>query len=71
PAGMGCLFVFTAEIPAARHVRKTHPPSTATFVSPNTGPLGHVVEGVPRLLTRPTPNPPSRTASGPGGHASP
>nr|WP_198532878.1 asparaginase [Carbonactinospora thermoautotrophica] len=57
-AGMGCLVVFNDEIHAARHVRKTHATSTATFVSPNTGPLGHVVEGVPRLLTRPTPKPP-------------
>ncbi|MEU4368426.1 asparaginase [Micromonospora chersina] len=50
---LGVLVAFNDEIHAARFVRKTHSTSTATFASPNAGPLGHVVEGVARLLTRP------------------
>ncbi|MFE9092915.1 asparaginase [Streptomyces sp. NPDC007264] len=51
--GLGALVVFNDEIHAARWVRKTHSTSTATFASPNTGPIGHVVEGRPRILTAP------------------
>ncbi|NUR97497.1 MAG: asparaginase [Kribbellaceae bacterium] len=50
---LGALVVFNEEIHAARWVRKTHSTSTATFVSPNTGPIGHVVEDQVRVLTRP------------------
>ncbi|MER7174606.1 asparaginase [Streptomyces mesophilus] len=50
---LGALLVFNDEIHAARRVRKTHATSTATFASPNTGPLGHVIEGRVRVLTRP------------------
>jgi L-asparaginase len=50
---LGALVVFKEEIHAARWVRKTHATSTATFVSPNTGPIGHVVEDRVRVLTRP------------------
>ena len=50
---LGALVVFKEEIHAARWVRKTHSTSTATFVSPNTGPIGQVVEDRVRVLTRP------------------
>jgi L-asparaginase len=50
---LGALVVFKEEIHAARWVRKTHSTSTATFVSPNAGPIGHVVEDQVRILTRP------------------
>jgi L-asparaginase len=51
--GLGALVVFADEIHAAARVRKTHSTSIATFQSPDCGPLGHVVEGEPRLLSRP------------------
>lgn len=50
--GQGCLVVFNDEIHAARRVRKTHTTSTATFVSPDGGPLGHLAENRPRLFNR-------------------
>lgn len=56
--GRGAVVVFNDELHAPRHVRKTHSSSPATFASPDLGPLGHVVEGVPRMLAdvpRPTP----------------
>ncbi|QFZ19716.1 asparaginase [Saccharothrix syringae] len=49
---LGCLVVFNDEIHAARRARKTHTTSTATFASPDGGPLGYVVEGHPTLLNR-------------------
>lgn len=51
--GLGVLTVLADEIHAARHVRKTHTTSVATFASPGAGPLGRVVEGVPHILLRP------------------
>jgi L-asparaginase len=53
----GCLVVSNDEIHAARWIRKIHSSNPATFASPNTGPLGHVVEGRPHLLTWPVPRP--------------
>jgi L-asparaginase len=50
---LGVLVVLADEIHAARHVRKTHTTSVATFASPTAGPLGLVVEGRPRILLRP------------------
>ncbi|MFJ2770039.1 asparaginase [Streptomyces sp. NPDC087300] len=52
-AGLGVLVVLADEIHAARHVRKTHTTSVATFASPGAGPVGTVVEGRPRVLLRP------------------
>ncbi|MFE0640295.1 asparaginase [Streptomyces sp. NPDC058877] len=51
---LGVLVVLADEIHAARHARKTHTTSIATFASPGTGPIGAVVEGEPRILLRPT-----------------
>ncbi|MFJ8665907.1 asparaginase [Streptomyces sp. NPDC093600] len=56
---LGVLVVLADEIHAARHVRKTHTTSVATFASPGAGPLGSVVEGAARILLRPaTPSAP-------------
>lgn len=45
--GQGALVVFADEVHAARRVRKTHSMNVDTFKSPNGGPIGYVVEGVP------------------------
>jgi L-asparaginase len=52
-AGLGCLVVLNDQVHAARYVRKTHSSNPASFASPDTGPLGHLVEGVPVVLSRP------------------
>ncbi|MGW5258365.1 asparaginase [Streptomyces sp. NPDC004012] len=52
--GLGALVVLNDEIHAARSVRKTHSTSTASFASPNSGPIGHVIEGQVRILVRPS-----------------
>jgi L-asparaginase len=50
---LGGLVVFAEEIHAARFVRKADTTSVTAFTSPSAGPLGRLVEGEPRLLTRP------------------
>jgi L-asparaginase len=52
-SGLGALVVFNDEVHAARHVRKRHTSSTATFGSPLTGLLGYVSEDRVRILQRP------------------
>lgn len=50
---VGCVVVMADEIHAAKHVYKMHSSSPGAFASPNTGPIGRVVEGNPRLIARP------------------
>jgi L-asparaginase len=53
--GLGCLVVLNEEVHAAAAVRKMHTSSPAAFRSPSVGPIGWLVEGVPRLRDRPFP----------------
>ncbi len=49
----GVLVVLGDQIHAASEVSKTHSTSGATFQSPNSGPVGHMVEGQPCFLGEP------------------
>lgn len=51
--GLGVLVAFNDELHAARRVRKTHATSTATFTSPDAGPIGHLEEERVRILSVP------------------
>ncbi|MCD0481755.1 asparaginase [Streptacidiphilus sp. ASG 303] len=51
--GLGALVVLNDEVHAARRVRKARSTGTAAFASPDTGPVGHVVEDRVRILARP------------------
>jgi L-asparaginase len=55
--GLGCIVVFGDEVHAARYVRKMHSTSVTAFASPGFGPVGHVVEGDPRIPFRLTRGP--------------
>ncbi|MET8118026.1 asparaginase [Micromonospora sp. NPDC005189] len=50
---LGVLVAVNDEVHAVRWLRKTHSTSTATFAAPNAGPIGQVIEGEVRMLTRP------------------
>lgn len=51
--GLGALVVLNDEIHAARFVQKSHTALPSAFASPAAGPLGHVIEGTPRLRMQP------------------
>ncbi|MGQ4273773.1 asparaginase [Terrihabitans sp. B22-R8] len=52
-AELGVCVVLNDEIHAARFVAKGHTALPSAFVSPGFGPIGHVLEGVARVLLKP------------------
>lgn len=52
PRGLGCVIVARGEIHSARHVALAQGGAAPLLASPVAGPLGHVVDGAPRLLWR-------------------
>ncbi|MFE4512626.1 asparaginase [Kitasatospora sp. NPDC056783] len=56
--GIGPLVVFNDQVLDPVRTRKTHSTSTAAFAAPDTGPLGHIIEGRVHLLARPIPHTP-------------
>jgi L-asparaginase len=63
--GRGCVVVLNDEIHSGRWVRKTNSASTATFASPDTGAIGYVIEGKPKLLVPATERRPLPIPDGP------
>jgi L-asparaginase len=63
----GVLVVLNDEIHSARFVQKSHTFLPSAFQSPSVGPVGHVVEGVPRFNLRFAPKPARNVPTAAGG----
>lgn len=63
--GLGTLAVLNYDIHAARFVQKSHTALPSAFLSPLVGPLGTMIEGVPKFYARITPTPRLSTKLGP------
>jgi L-asparaginase len=52
-SGLGVLVAFADDVFSAGDVRKTHATSVTAFASSNSGPIGHVSEGIVRIRCSP------------------